>query len=319
MNEIPMLLAGLVVLIAGAELLVRSSVIIATRLGIPSLVIGLTIVAFGTSAPEVVASVAAALRNSPGIAVGNIVGSNITNALLVAGATALLAPIAVSGAALRRDGFVALLGAVVFWLICALQGLSIATGIALLLGLAGYIVYSYLSEKRHGSILGGTSPAEAAPRASDHPLSLPFAVIGAIVGAVLLAFGGGLLIDAAVSLAERLGVSDVVIGLTIIAVGTSLPELATSMLAALRGKPEIAFGNIVGSNIFNVLGIGGLTAMLSQGGVPGRLIMVDFPIMVATTVLLLVVAMTGLRIGRREGAVLLTIFVLYVGAVWLEK
>lgn len=318
MNEIPVLVAGLVLLIAGAELLVRSSVIIATRLGIPSLVIGLTIVAFGTSAPEVVASVAAALRNSPGIAVGNIVGSNITNALLVAGATALLAPIAVSSAALRRDGFVALLGAVIFWLTCALQGLSIATGIALLLGLAGYIVYSYLSEKRHGSIVGGTSPAEAAPRASDHPLSLPLAVIGAIVGAVLLAFGGGLLIDAAVSLAERLGVSEVVIGLTIIAVGTSLPELATSMLAALRGRPEIAFGNIIGSNIFNVLGIGGLTAMLSQGNVPGRLVTVDFPIMVVTTGLLLLVAMTGLRIGRREGAALLAIFALYVGFVWLE-
>jgi cation:H+ antiporter len=315
MNEIPMLVAGLVVLIAGAELLVHSSVIIATRLGIPSLVIGLTIVAFGTSAPEVVASVAAALRNSPGIAVGNIVGSNITNALLVAGAAALVAPIAVSSVALRRDGLVALLGAMVFWLVCALQGLNIATGIALLLGLAGYIVYSYRSEKRQIARAGSTDPT--APHTRPHSLALPLAVIGAIAGAALLAFGGGLLIDAAVSLAERLGVSDVVIGLTIIAVGTSLPELATSMLAALRGRSEIAFGNIVGSCIFNVLGIGGLTAMLSQGGVPGRLVMVDFPIMVATTGLLLLVAMTGLRIGRREGAALLAIFALYVGVVWL--
>lgn len=318
MNDFPLLLGGLVLLIAGAELLVRSSVVIATRLGIPSLVIGLTIVAFGTSAPEIVASVAAALRNSPGIAVGNIVGSNITNALLVAGAAALVAPIAVSSAALRRDGFVALLGAMVFWLICALHALNIATGIALLLGFAVYIVYSYLSEKRHAAIAGGTGPAEVAPQARPHPLSLPLAVMGAVAGAALLAFGGGLLIDAAVSLAERLGVSEVVIGLTIIAVGTSLPELATSMLAALRGKSDIAFGNIVGSNIFNVLGIGGLTAILSQGDVPGRLVMVDFPIMVATTGLLLLVAVTGLRIGRREGAALLAVFALYVGVVWLQ-
>lgn len=140
---------------------------------------------------------------------------------------------------------------------------------------------------------------------------------GAIAGAAVLAFGGSLLIDAAVSLAERLGVSEVVIGLTVIAVGTSLPELATSMLAALRGRSEIAFGNIIGSNIFNVAGIGGLTAIPSPGEVPGRLIMVDFPIMVATTGLLLFVAMTGLRIGRREGAALLAIFALYVGVVWL--
>lgn len=311
-----MLVAGLVLLVGGAELLVRSSVAIAARLGVPPLVIGLTIVAFGTSAPEAVASIAAALRNSPGIAVGNIVGSNITNVLLVAGAAALVAPITVSGAALRRDGVVALVGAMVFWLICAVQGLNIATGAALLLGLAGYVVYSYLMQNRH--LKAGGTPPEGESGPGPDGVSLLLALTGAIAGAAVLAFGGSLLIDAAVSLAERLGVSEVVIGLTVIAVGTSLPELATSMLAALRGKSEIAFGNIIGSNIFNVAGIGGLTAILSQGEVPGRLIMVDFPIMVATTGLLLFVAMTGLRIGRREGAALLAIFALYVGVVWLR-
>lgn len=317
MNELPMLVAGLVLLVGGAELLVRSSVAIATRLGVPPLVIGLTIVALGTSAPEAVASIAAALRNSPGIAVGNIVGSNITNALLVAGAVALVAPIAVSGAALRRDGMVALLGAMVLWLICALQVLNIATGAALLLGLAAYVGYSYLSQSRHLPSGVGTGAVEGASGTRPHGTALLIALTGAIAGAAVLAFGGSLLIDAAVSLAERLGVSEVVIGLTVIAVGTSLPELATSMLAALRGRSEIAFGNIIGSNIFNVAGIGGLTAIPSPGEVPGRLIMVDFPIMVATTGLLLFVAMTGLRIGRREGAALLAIFALYVGVVWL--
>ena len=311
-----MLVAGLVLLVGGAELLVRSSVAIAARLGVPPLVIGLTIVAFGTSAPEAVASIAAALRNSPGIAVGNIVGSNIANVLLVAGAAALVAPIAVSGASLRRDGVVALLGAMVLWLICALQGLNIATGVALLLGLAAYIFYSYLMQNRHLRSAGTPAP-ENASGPGPRGMALLLGLIGAIAGAAVLAFGGSLLIEAAVSLAGRLGVSEVVIGLTVIAVGTSLPELATSMLAALRGRSEIAFGNIIGSNIFNVAGIGGLTAMLSQGEVPSRLIMVDFPIMVAATGLLLFVAMTGLRIGRREGAALLSIFGLYVGVVWL--
>ena len=314
MTEFLMLAVGLVLLIAGAELLVRCSVIVALRLGIPPLVVGLTIVSLGTSAPEIVASVAAALRGSPGIAIGNIVGSNLTNSLLVAGAAALLAPVLVSRASIARDGAVAMVGGALFWLLCAMQMLSIVTGTGLLLLLAGYILFSYFSEKR--SAVGDTG-GEDDLVARPGRLPLPLAVLGAIAGAGLLAFGGSLLVDAAITLAGQLGVSDAVIGLTVIAVGTSLPELATSMIAAARGRSEIAFGNVIGSNIFNVLGIGGLTAIISQGEVPARLIAVDFPIMMTAMALLLLAAITGHRINRVEGGILVAAFVIYVAFSWI--
>ncbi|WP_193337380.1 calcium/sodium antiporter [Devosia beringensis] len=307
MSDGLLILGGLILLIAGAELLVRASSAVAVRLGVSPLIIGLTIVAFGTSAPEVVASVMAALAQSPGIAIGNIVGSNIANGLLVAGAAALVMPIAVSTAALRRDGIVALGAAVLFWLICALGLLNVWAGVVLLAGLVAYIVFAYRS--------GEAVDAEAAA-APGWPV--PAALLAAVAGIVLLAAGGKILVDGAVSLAAGLGVSEAVIGLTIIAVGTSLPELATSLLAAARKQSDIALGNVIGSNIFNVLGIGGLTAMLSSGPIPARLIMVDFPVMLATTVLLLGFAVTGRRIGRVEGMLLVAGFGLYTGTVWLQ-
>jgi len=306
MSDGLLILGGLALLIGGAELLVRGSSAVATRLSVSPLLIGLTIVAFGTSAPEVVASVAAALAQSPGIAIGNIVGSNITNGLLVAGAAALVMPIAVSTAALRRDGSVALGAAALFWLICALGLLNVWAGVVLLAGLVAYVVYAYRS--------GEAVDAEAVA-APGWPI--PLALLATVAGIALLAFGGKLLVDAAVNLAASLGVSEAVIGLTIVAVGTSLPELATSVLAAARKQSDIALGNVIGSNIFNVLGIGGLTAMLSSGSIPERLIMVDFPVMLATTVLLLGFALTGRRIGRVEGMVLVAGFALYTGTVWL--
>lgn len=305
MSDGLLILGGLVLLIAGAELLVRASSAIAVRLGVSPLVIGLTIVAFGTSAPEVVASVMAALAQSPGIAIGNIVGSNISNGLLVAGATALVMPIAVSRPTLRRDGVVALLTAAVFWLICALGLLVIGVGVALLLALVAYLVLTY----RVGGAVTAQQP--------DQPgWPMPMALLGAVAGIVLLALGGRYLVNAAVSLAAAMGVSEAVVGLTIIAVGTSLPELATSLLAAMRKQSDVALGNVIGSNIINVLGIGGLTAILAPGAIPARLVMVDFPVMLTTTVLLLGFALTGHRIGRVEGLLLVSGFALYTGAVW---
>ena len=323
MVELLIIAAGLILLVAGAELLVRSSAFIATRLGVPQLVIGLTIVAFGTSAPELVASIVAALRQSPAIAIGNIVGSNITNGLLVAGATALITPIAVSTAALRRDGSVALGVAVVFAMLCALQLLNPVTGVALVAGLAGYIVLSYGWERRPPAAGGAASSVSAARGEAGGvfpatgPLALGLASIGCVVGIGLLAFGGRLLVDAAANLAAGLGVSEAVIGLTIVAVGTSLPELATSLLAALRRQSDIAIGNIIGSNIFNILGIGGVTALLAPGLVPARIVNLDLPIMLATTVILLLFAATGRRIGRFEGLLLVCGFCLYVAFAWL--
>lgn len=321
MNDILMLVVGLVVLGGSAELLVRCSALIATRLGVSSLLIGLTIVAFGTSAPEIVASVTAALLGSPDIAIGNIVGSNISNSLLVAGAAALVAPIAVAGTTLRRDGLLALAAGVVFWLVCGLQWLGVAAGVALLLALGLYIGFAYRSERtpespgaaRSKAIAHGDAPA---PRESSGPYRMVLLVVGAIVGLLGLAGSGQLLVTSAISLASGLGVSEAVIGLTIVAVGTSLPELATSLLAARRGESGIAFGNILGSNIFNLLGIGGLTAIFSQGGVPERILLVDFPIMLAAMALLVLVAATGRRVNRVEGAVLVGLFAIYIATAW---
>ena len=309
MGDVLMMVGGLLLLIGGAELLVRGSTAVATRLGVSPLIIGLTIVAFGTSAPEVMASVMAALAQSPGIAIGNIVGSNITNGLLVAGATALVLPIAVSTAALRRDGSVALGAAALFWLICALGLLNVWIGLGLVAGLVAYVVLAYRS--------GDAVDPEVTALAARVGWSIPVALLATVAGIALLGVGGKLLVDAAVNLAASLGVSEAVIGLTIVAVGTSLPELATSVLAALRKQSDIALGNVIGSNIFNVLGIGGLTAILSSGAIPARLISVDFPVMLATTVLLLAFAATGRRIGRREGGLLVAGFALYTGTVWL--
>lgn len=318
MEQILSIVIGLVLLVGGAELLVRSSVYVALRLGVPPLVVGLTIVSLGTSAPELVASVAAALQQSPGIAVGNIVGSNIANGLLVAGAAALIYPLRVARATLRRDGVLAFAAALIFWAACWLGLLNWIIGTLLLLGLAYYVWQSYREADPVVAAAEVPQGALAGPMARFGTLAIPVAIVGAIVGAGLLAFGGNLLVEAAVTLAQALGVSEAVIGLTIIAVGTSLPELVTSMLAAFRRQSDIAMGNVIGSNIFNLLGIGGVTAILSQGEIPQRLVQFDFPVMLAATAVLLLFAATGLRVGRREGGLLVGAFVLYVGVVWWQ-
>jgi cation:H+ antiporter len=321
-RDILLIAVGLILLIAGAELLVRSSVLIAARLGVSSLLIGLTVVAFGTSAPEIVASVVAALRGSSGIAVGNIVGSNITNALLVTGSVALVAPIAVTGAALRRDGVMALVSAAALWFVCAMQKLEIFAGVVLLSTLVLYVWFAYRQERINAApgAIKSRGMVHAKPEGAPvptRPHNVAVLILGAVAGLALLAGGGQLLVVSAVNLAVDLGISEAVIGLTIVAIGTSLPELATSLLAARRGESGIAFGNVLGSNIFNVLGIGGLTAILSQGDVPTRIIVLDFPTMLAATGLLLIVAATGRRIGKVEGGVLVVLFCAYLASMWV--
>lgn len=309
--DLLLIAVGLGLLVAGAELLVRCGALVAARLGVSSLLIGLTVVAFGTSMPEVVASSVAAIHGSTGIAVGNVVGSNITNVLLVAGAAALVSPIAVGAASLRRDGAIALGTAGIFWVICWLQLLNAVTGLLLVTGLGLFIVLSYRTEKS-----AAAEPSATTGDGRAQPIWL--LVAGALAGLALLIGGGQLLVTSAIRLASGLGVSEAVIGLTIVAVGTSLPELATTVLAARRGEMGIAFGNVVGSNIFNVLGIGGLTAILSRGDdVPARIIGFDLPVMLAATALLMIAAASGRRIGRLEGGALVAGFALYMGWVWL--
>ena len=318
---------GLLLLIVGGELLVRGAVQLAERMGVSPLLIGLTLVGFGTSAPELVTSVQAALAGSPGIAIGNIVGSNISNILLILGISALLAPIIVSSRALARDGVLGVIAAAAFWAAGSFWSFDRAMGVLFLAALAAYLAYAWWQERDasegHTAAFDKAAAAETAradaglaiPGAATRP-GLLLSVFSAVGGLALVVFGGRFLVEGAIDLARDLGISETVIGLTIVAIGTSMPELVTSVLAALRRQSEVALGNVLGSNIYNVLGIGGATAVMSPTVMPPEMVSFDAPVMVGASILLLVFAATGLRLCRREGAVLLACYVAYLVAIW---
>jgi cation:H+ antiporter len=320
-----LLAGGLVLLFAGGELLVRGSVRLAAGLGISPLVIGLTVVGFGTSTPELVTSVQAALRDTPGIAIGNIVGSNIANILLIVGLSALVFPIAIDSRGLKRDGTIMLAVAVVFAALSAVMPLGRGIGLALLAALGIYVAAIVRIELRdarrdHGAIFDKARALEEVDPQLDPERSRrqsPLISLGlCLIGLALLVLGGHLLVDGAVDLARGLGIAETVIGLTIVAVGTSLPELVTSLVAAFRKEADVAFGNIVGSNIYNILGIGGATAAISPLTVPQDIVTFDNIAMIAVSAVLLLVAWTGMRISRAEGAALLAAYAGYVYLIW---
>ncbi|MEW9918535.1 calcium/sodium antiporter [Marimonas sp. MJW-29] len=307
MTSILFILAGFVGLMLGGETLVRGAVYIAQRMRVSPLVIGLTLVGFGTSTPELVTSVQAALLGAPGIAVGNVIGSNIANILLILGLTAIIAPLAVSRESLRRDGAVMILASLALVGLVQVGVLSRNTGIIFLLGLAGYIIFAL----RPGSAEPMTDGLPDSPR---RPLWVALALT--LGGLALTIFAARLLVIGATDLARALEVSEAVIGLTIVAIGTSLPELVTSLIAARRGQSDLAFGNIIGSNIFNILGILGVTAIVAPLDIPARFAGVDIWVMMAAAFALMVFARTGWRIGRSEGGSLLCAFAgysLYLG------
>jgi cation:H+ antiporter len=297
-------LGGLIGLFFGGEALVRGSVGIARRMAIPPLLIGLTVVGFGTSTPELLVSVDAAWRGVPDIALGNIVGSNIANILLIIGLSALVWPIRVMGATLRRDTAVMMAAALVLVPVFAMGDVGRPAGLLLVAGLAGYLVWACCQPgARAADLLDVDKPASA--------LVSGLWVIG---GLVALMAGARFLVDGAVSIARDHGISEAFIGLTIVAVGTSLPELATSLIAAFRRQSEIAIGNIVGSNIFNVLGILGVTALIAPIPVASRFLTFDLPVMVAVTLVLAVLLLSRPVIGRGVGLALLVGYAIYVWA-----
>ncbi|KNX40029.1 Inner membrane protein YrbG [Roseovarius tolerans] len=319
------LIGGLVLLIAGGELLVRGAVQVATGLGISPLVIGLTLVGFGTSTPELVTSVQAALSDAPGIAYGNIVGSNIANILLIAGVAALISPMVIASVALRRDGAVMVAVAVAFSAAAFLMPLGRVVGVIFIAALMGYIYLAFRQEKAsmpegHGAVYDKSLALQEADAALAPPKppekSLLISMLIALGGLVLVVIGGRFLVDGAVSLARGFGISETVIGLTIVAVGTSMPELVTSVVAGLKKQGDVAFGNIVGSNIYNILGIGGFTALIAPGTVPVEIVTFDNLVMIGVSLALVAFAWTGLRIARWEGAALLAGYVVYVYVIW---
>jgi cation:H+ antiporter len=309
------LVLGLVFLVAGGELLVRGAVQLAQKFRISPLLIGLTLVGFGTSTPELVTSLQAAFAGSPGIAVGNVVGSNIANILLILGVSALIFPVAVAKDTFRRDGLVLAIATLLCLGAILIGRLEVWLGLVFVAALAGYILFAFRQERQANAAQAastGEAPADA-PKVSAILIALDALFV--VGGLVLTIFGARFLVTGAIDLARMANISETIIGLTIVAVGTSLPELVTSVMAALRKHSDIAFGNIVGSNIYNILGILGVTAIVKPIDVPPQIAGFDVWIMIGATVLLFLAAMSRWRIARAEGGVMLGAYVAYT--VWL--
>ncbi|WP_086607922.1 calcium/sodium antiporter [Erythrobacter donghaensis] len=305
-----LVLGGLVLLALGGELLVRGAVGMAARIGISPLLAGLTIVGFGTSMPELATSVQAAMAGAPGIAMGNVVGSNIANILLILGVSALIAPLAVNPRSFKRDS-IALGGSALLCTGAVLLGvIGRLPGVVLLACLVGYIWYAYKSEAAADDDECHRHEAEAEDR--PVPPDTGPVVLGAMIVAGLVAaiFGAGWLVDGATVLASAAGVSESVIGLTVVAIGTSLPELIACVVAVIRKHADVALGNVVGSCIYNVMGILGATAVIQPIAVPAEIAAFDIWAMLGVTALLLVQLRSGWKLSRGEGALLV---VLYAG------
>ncbi len=324
MNELAietfLFFAGFAFLTGGAELLVRGASRLAAAFNIPSVVIGLTVVAFGTSLPELLVSMIANLQSSGGsdIAIGNIVGSNIANLALILGLAAVMTAIPVERHLLRREYPILLITSILFVALAWNGVIHRWEGVLFIAGLIGFTYYSYAAER--------IEPVEAAHAldvvgAIDKSIAQPSRRLFVdsllvLVGLVGLIIGANWLIESAQVIARALGVSDLVIGLTLVAIGTSLPELATTVIAVMRKEADIAVGNVVGSNIFNILFIGGLSAIIRPLAAPPSMHSFDFPVMLGLTVLVYVLASFGAhRLSRWQGLLLLALYVGYVG--WL--
>ena len=310
------LVIGVVLLTLGAESLVRGASSLARAVGISPLVVGLTVVAYGTSAPELAVSVQARLAGQGDIAVGNVIGSNIFNVLLILGLSALITPLVVAQQLVRRE-VPLMVGVSVALVLMVLDGvLGQLEGLLLAAGAVGYTVFTVRESRRESRAVreeyekkyGGNGPARAVPAR----LVLQVALL--IVGLAMLVTGANQLVQGAVTIARTLGVSELVIGLTIVAAGTSLPEVATSVMAAIRGERDIAVGNVVGSNIFNILLILGVSGALAPRGlgVDPTVLAFDLPVMVAVAVACLPIFFTGHLIDRWEGALFLAYYAAYV-------
>lgn len=314
-----MLAGGLALLIAGGESLVRGAVGLAEKARVSPLLIGLVIVGFGTSTPELVTSIEAALAGSSAIAWGNIVGSNIANSLLILGAAALLSPISLKPATARRDTGVALAASLSLVAVAATGLMGLWIGAAMVAMLAAYVLWCYREERRaepdivHNAAYDRAQALELTdPGLHTKVTGWTRPVVLTGLGLVLLIVGGRFLVAGAIDLARFAGLAETLIGLTIVAVGTSLPELVTSLVAARKGEAGVAFGNVVGSNIYNILFIGGATMLIAPSAVPSALLPVDLGVMAATAVLLFLAALTLGRVGRLAGLGLVALYGAYL-------
>ncbi len=328
--DVGRILAGLVLLVLGGELLVRGASALARRVGISSLVVGLTVVSAATSAPELAVSVGAVLGGEPGLAVGNVVGSNIANVLLILGLSALVLPLVVKQRLVRID-LPWMVGLSIGLLLVSLDGrIGAVDGLVLLGAVVAHTALTVVLGRREARVAARAVAPDGSPAAPGLPAPAgagagrPAPAAGrslllVVLGIALLVAGATLLVDGAVSIATGLGVSSLVVGLTVVAVGTSLPELATSVIAVRRGERDLAVGNVVGSNIVNIGVVLGLPALLSGRGipVPDAAAALDIPVMLAASVALLPVAFTGFAVARWEGGLFVGLYLAYTGYVVL--
>ncbi|MEM9988070.1 MAG: calcium/sodium antiporter [Pseudomonadota bacterium] len=309
--DIAFVILGLVILLVAGDMLVRGAVILARLLNVPALLIGLTIVAFGTSAPELAVTVKAVLSGDNGIAIGNIVGSNIANILLVLGLPALIAPLCLKTPGLRRHG-VTMMGATILfaYVIYGKGVLDTQWGLIFLLFILAYIAFVGVSAMRKGKDEAGF--VEEVEELTAHPPKLPktiFLVVGGLIG---LPLGGALLVQHGADLARSLSIREDIIGLTIVAFGTSLPELATVWAAALKKQADVAVGNIIGSNIFNILFVGGAAGLFGTTTFTEELARYDLPVMIFVTLVLLIMVLMKSKITRGVGVVFMVIYIAYI-------
>ncbi len=304
---------GIFLLFLGGELLVRGAVAFAKKLGVSPLLIGATFVAFGTSAPELVVSIGAAARGVVDIAIGNVLGSNLANLLLILGVTAALRPIVVGPKVVRRDSITLLVST------AAVTGLAFAdiipryAGAIMILLLVCHVGYGYWKERREATLKASDINDYLENRSSDintKPLwvSSCFLIIG-ITGVI---FGAHFLVESGTTMARAVGISEAVIGLTVVALGTSLPELATSVISAIKRHGDVALGNILGSSLFNLLGILGAVVLVHPAPIPDVIANLDIWVLLGITCLVLIPVLIGWRLGRVAGGILLFLYVLYI-------
>ena len=319
------LVVGLVFLVIGAEWLVRGASSLAARLGVAPIIIGLTVVAFGTSAPEMAVSVSGALSGNADVALGNVVGSNTFNILFILGLSAALSGLTINQRLLRLDIPILIVISVIAYalawngLVGRLEGIVMFIGI---IAYTGWLIWQSRKDAPTESAEVKQEYEDSTRKAEGSALtkSTAFQVGLVVAGLVLLVLGSRFLVDSAIEIASALGVSELVIGLTIVAAGTSLPELATSVLAAIRGQRDIAVGNVVGSNIFNLLAVLGASATVSKAGIAvnDEALRLDFSVMLAATIVLVPICWNGFAIKKWEGAVLAVFYAVYVAYLILQ-
>ena len=305
-----LIVAGLVLLAIGGEALVRGSVALGARFELSPLLIGMVIVGFGTSMPELVVSVRATMEGTPALAVGNVIGSNISNILLILGITALIRPMGKPKRVLMPDGIILLVVSAAVILLGLEGTIPALQGAIFLMLLAGLIAAEYFRARRETALKQILE--EPIPLPAEVPQRLLVSLLLVATGIAALVYGGDLLVDGATRFARIIGVSEGVIGLTIVAIGTSLPELASSIVASRRGHSAVAYGNIIGSNLFNLLGILGASALAGPLAFPFVMVWFDGPVMVAATAVMLAFLTTGTGLSRREATAMVGFYAAYV-------